>query len=79
MAWDPVRHGTLVRRAGDMIIFSQSVRILMNFENVTQIRNSLATIEEGVKSVNIDLKMQKKPNTRFWKRTIEIETRLTKL
>ncbi|MPC76172.1 hypothetical protein E2C01_070578 [Portunus trituberculatus] len=57
----------------------QSVRILLNLENVIQIRDTLATIKEGVTNVKNRLQDAEEPNTRLWKQTIEIETRLTKL
>ena len=41
MALDPVRPGALVRRVGNMIIVNQSIRILMNLENITKIRDTL--------------------------------------
>ena len=79
VTWDPVRPGALVGRAGDMIIVNQSVRILLNLENMTKIRNTLTTIKEGVKNVKNRSQDAEEPDARLWKRTTEIEVRLNKL
>ncbi len=50
-AWDPVRPGALVKKVGNMMIVNQSVRILLSFENVTHVRDTLITVQDGIKIV----------------------------
>ena len=62
-----------------MFIVSQSDRILLNLKKVKQIRDTLTTINEGIKNVKNRFQDAEELNAKLCKRTIEIEARLTKL
>ncbi|RUM31239.1 MAG: hypothetical protein DSY42_03130, partial [Aquifex sp.] len=51
VAWDPARPGALVEQVGDLIIINESVRVILNFKNVTRISESMSNIENGLKMV----------------------------
>ena len=51
VAWDPVRPGALVKQVGDMIIVNESVRVVLNFKNVTKVRGVLSDIEKGLTKI----------------------------
>ncbi len=51
LSWDPVRSGALVKKVGNMMTVNQSVRILLSFENVTHVRDTLTTVQDCIKIV----------------------------
>ena len=78
-AWDPVRPGALVRRIGDMIIINQSVRLLLNFENVTHIKDALVNIQEGINVGKDRLNKNDTPSTRLQRKLATLEDKLSNL
>ena len=55
VAWNPVRSGALVKQVGGLIIVDESVTVILNFENVTQIRETLLHYQEGLEIVKSKL------------------------
>ncbi len=68
LAWDPVSPGALVDKIGDMVIVDQSVIIILSFENLTLVRDTLALITEGLKIVKDRLNLRENgvTHTRLW-------------
>ncbi len=55
VAWDPVRPGALVRDIGKLLIVDESVRLILNFANVSHVEESIADIEKGMTLVETRL------------------------
>ncbi len=55
VAWDPVRLGALVRDIGRLLIVDESVRLILNFANVSHVEESIDDIEKGMKLVETRL------------------------
>ena len=64
-AWDPVRPGVLVKKIGDLIIINQSVRITLEFSNVTYVRDNLKVINQGLKIAQEKLQEKEIDNVRI--------------
>ena len=52
-AWDPVRPGALVKKLGDIVIINQSVRVVLEFSNITTVSENVKYISEAIETVKI--------------------------
>ena len=55
LAWNPVRPGALVRKVGQLMIVDESIRVILNFSNVTHITYALNNIDKGMKLIKVQL------------------------
>ena len=51
LAWNPVRPGALIQDIGKLMIVDESVRVFVNFANVSHVGETISEIEEGLKLV----------------------------
>lgn len=54
-AWDPVRPGALVKKLGDVVIINQSVRVVLEFSNITTVRENVKQISEALDTVKLTI------------------------
>ena len=78
-AWDPVRPGVLVKKIGDLIIIKQSVRITLEFSNVTYVRDNLKVINHGLKIAQEKLQEKDRDNVRIARKLSVIRKKIDTL
>ena len=75
-AWDPVRPGALIKKIGALIIINQSVRIALEFSNVTYVRDYLKVINHGLRIAEEKLQEQDISNVRIVRKMSVIRKRI---
>ena len=78
-AWDPVRPGALVKKLGDIVIINQSVRVVLEFSNITTVSENVKYISDAIETVKMKIRENNINHEGLEQKILTLEKKLVKI